>query len=115
MKKGARATIIHKDVRAFTRYGEDLYRQARNEGTRFLRRGDDADIAVKGNGTAETVSLFDETLLTDVTLGCDLVVLAVPLVPSDTAKPLAEMLRIPLGQDGFYLEACEARSAGDQH
>jgi heterodisulfide reductase subunit A len=33
-----------------------------------------------------------------------LVVLAVPLVPSDTAKALAEMLRIPLGQDGFYLE-----------
>ncbi len=104
VKKGARASIVHRDVRAFTRYGEDLYRQARQDGIRFLRRGDDSEITVKGNGTAETVSLFDETLLSDISLGCDLVVLAVPLVPSDTAKPLAEMLRIPLGQDGFYLE-----------
>jgi heterodisulfide reductase subunit A len=104
VKRGARATIVHRDVRAFTRYGEGLYRQARDEGIRFLRRGDDAEVKVQGNGTAETVSLFDETLLSDVTLNCDLVVLAVPMLPSGTAQPLAEMLRIPLGSDGFYLE-----------
>jgi heterodisulfide reductase subunit A len=104
VKKGARAAIIHRDVRAFTRSGESLYREARRDGVRFLRRPDDRDVEVQGNGTAESVSVFDQTLLSDIKLDCDLVVLAVPLRASPTAAPLAEMLRIPLGADGFYLE-----------
>jgi len=104
VRRGARATIIHRDIRSFTRYGEDLYRDARNAGVSFIRRKDDQDVDVRGNGRAETLGVFDTTLLSEVELECDTVVLAVPLLPSDTTGPVGEMLRIPLGSDGFFLE-----------
>jgi heterodisulfide reductase subunit A len=104
VKRGAQATIIHRDIRSFTRYGEDLYRDARHAGVSFIRRKDDEDVDVRGNGRAETLGVFDTTLLSNVELECDTVVLAVPLLPSDTTGRLGEMLRIPLGSDGFFLE-----------
>ncbi len=103
-KRGARATIIHRDIRAFTRYGEHLYREARLAGVGFLRRAEATDVTVSGNGAVRTLTLSDATLLSDVSLDCDLVVLAVPMMPSDTSARVAEMLRIPLGRDGFFLE-----------
>jgi heterodisulfide reductase subunit A len=104
VRRGAQATIIHRDVRSFTRYGEDLYREARDAGVNFIRRADDKEVDVRGNGRAETLGVFDTTLLEDLELDCDTVVLAVPLLPSDTTGPVGEMLRIPLGSDGFFLE-----------
>jgi heterodisulfide reductase subunit A len=103
-KRGARATIIHRDVRAFTRRGEDLYREARLAGVGFLRRAEDTDVAISGSGGVMTLTMSDATLLSDISLDCDLVVLAVPMMPSDTSARVAEMLRIPLGRDGFFLE-----------
>jgi heterodisulfide reductase subunit A len=103
-KRGARATIIHRDVRAFTRHGEGLYREARLAGVDFLRRTEDTDVRMSGNGSATTLTLSDATLLSDVSLECDTVVLAVPIVPSETAADVAEMLRVPLGKDGYFLE-----------
>ncbi len=103
-KRGARPAIIHRDVRAFTRNGEDLYREARLAGVGFLRRAEDTDVRISGNGAVMTLTLSDATLLSDISLDCDLVVLAVPMMPSDTAARVAEMLRVPLGRDGFYLE-----------
>jgi heterodisulfide reductase subunit A len=104
VRRGARATIIHRDIRSFTRYGEDLYRQAREAGISFIRRKDEDEVDVRGNGRAESLAVFDTTLLSDVELECDTVVLAVPLLPSETTGPVGEMLRIPLGSDGFFLE-----------
>jgi heterodisulfide reductase subunit A len=103
-KKGAEATIVHRDIRAFTRHGEDLYRQARLAGVSFLRRKEGTEVTVSGNHRARSLGLRDSTLLSDVSLECDLVVLAVPIVASDTAPDTAEKLRIPLGGDGFFLE-----------
>jgi heterodisulfide reductase subunit A len=103
-KRGAKAAIIHRDVRAFTRQGEDLYREARLAGVDFLRRRENTEVTVSGKGAAETVTVSDATLLSDISLDCDLVVLAVPMVPSDTAGKVAEMLRVPVGRDGFFLE-----------
>jgi heterodisulfide reductase subunit A len=101
---GAQAAIVHRDVRSFTRYGEDLYRQAREAGVAFLRRPDAGDIQVSGDGRLQSLRFFERTLLEEVTLDCDLAVLAVPMEPSDTAARVSEMLRLPLGSDGFYLE-----------
>ena len=102
--KGAQVSVIHRDIRAFTRYGEDLYRQARLAGVRFVRTTDDYQIEIGGDGRAESLTAFDATLLSDIRLPSDIVVLAVPMVASGTAAEMGEMLRVPLGKDGFFLE-----------
>lgn len=107
-KRGAEITFIHRDVRSFTRHGEDLYRQVRLAGGRFLRRKQDSVIKVKGNGSddgpAGSLTVFDEGVKADVKVPFDLAVLAVPMVAAKGTAELAERLRIPLGQDGFFLE-----------
>jgi heterodisulfide reductase subunit A-like polyferredoxin len=102
--KGAAVVVIHRDIRAFTRYGEDLYRRARLAGINFIRMRSEDQIKVDGNGDSSSLTVFDETLLTEITLRCDHVVLAVPLLPSATVQDLSEMLRVPVGLDGFFLE-----------
>jgi heterodisulfide reductase subunit A len=102
--KGAQVSVIHRDIRAFTRYGEDLYRQARLAGIRFVRTTDDRRIDISGDGRAESLTAFDQTLLSDIRLPSDIVVLAVPMVASGTTAEVGEMLRLPLGKDGFFLE-----------
>jgi heterodisulfide reductase subunit A len=104
VKKGAEIAFIHRDVRSFTRQGEDLYRQVRLAGGRFLRRKHESVIKVKGNGSGGTLTVFDEGVKSDVEVPFDLAVLAVPMLAADGTAELAEKLRIPLGQDGFFLE-----------
>jgi heterodisulfide reductase subunit A len=104
IRKGAEITFIHRDVRSFTRQGEELYREVRLEGGRFIRRKQDSVIKVKGNGSGGTLTVFDEGVREDVEVPFDLVVLAVPMVAASGTHELAEKLRIPLGQDGFFLE-----------
>jgi heterodisulfide reductase subunit A len=107
-KRGAEIAFIHRDVRSFTREGEDLYRQVRLAGGRFLRRRQDSAIKIrsdgKGNGNAASLTVFDEGLREDVEVPFDLAVLAVPMLPAEGTRELGERLRIPLGQDGFFLE-----------
>jgi heterodisulfide reductase subunit A len=103
-RRGGRAAVIHRDIRSFTRFGEELYGEARSAGVAFIRRSESEEPEVGGNGTAEEVKVRDETLLGEVRLECGTVVLAVPLLPAPAAKGIGEMLRVPLGQDGFFLE-----------
>jgi heterodisulfide reductase subunit A len=103
-RRGADVTVLHRDIRAFTRHGEDLYHETRLAGVRFVRTPEEHSIDVEGDGRAESLKTFDATLLADVKVPCDLVVLAVPMVASDTTAAVGEMLRVPLGEDGFFLE-----------
>ncbi len=107
-KKGAEITFIHRDVRSFTRDGEGLYREVRLAGGHFLRRKEDSVIKVKSNGAgggaAGSLTVFDCGLGADVEVPFDLAVLAVPMVAAEGTAALGEMLRIPLGRDGFFLE-----------
>jgi heterodisulfide reductase subunit A len=100
IKKGAEIAFIHRDVRSFTRHGEDLYHQVRLSGGRFIRRRHDGAIKVKDG----SLSVFDVDVGAEVEVPFDLAVLAVPMLPAGGTGRLAEKLRIPLGRDGFFLE-----------
>ncbi len=108
LKKGADVTFIHRDVRSFTRRGEDLYKQVRLAGGRFLRRRQDGVITVRDGDPAGAsggvLTVFDEGIGAEVEVPFDFAVLAVPLTSAEGTGELAEKLRIPLGQDGFFLE-----------
>jgi heterodisulfide reductase subunit A len=82
-----------------------LYSDSREAGSVYLKFADDAPPAVAKLGKGGLgVTLTD--LLTDnreVTIPVDLVVLVTGMVPRDNTK-LVDVLKLPLGSDGFFNE-----------
>jgi len=51
------------------------------------------------------VAYFHETLKLERTMPVDMVILSTPLVAQPDAGEIAQMLKVPLGQEGFFFEA----------
>jgi heterodisulfide reductase subunit A len=102
----ADVTILHRDVMAVGKLYEDYYRRALEKGVRFVRYETTALPRVEGTGTrAEKVKVFHTLMGKEITLNADLVLLTTPLVPGEDNGALSRMMKIPLGMDGFFLEA----------
>jgi heterodisulfide reductase subunit A len=97
-------TVFYRDVRT---YGlrESLYTDAREAGVRFIRYEPEAKPVVSNEGGVLTVTAHDPVLRGDVKVEVDTLVLAPPIVPAADAGNLAQMLKVPLNADGFFLEA----------
>ncbi|MGA8710924.1 MAG: FAD-dependent oxidoreductase [Thermoplasmata archaeon] len=94
---------LFRDVRTYGKY-EALYERALRSGSVFLRYGDDALPTVTRDGSGLTVKVKDRLLRgEEVEIHPDLVVLVTGMVPR-TNGPLAQTLKLPIGQDGFFHE-----------
>ena len=100
---GVDVWIFYTDIRAFGKGYEEFYWRAQEAGVRFVRgrvaevwRDRGGKLVVRAEDTL-TGRILEEPF--------DMVVLAIGLRPPEDAKKLAEMLKIPLGPDGFFLEA----------
>jgi len=97
--------VLYRDIRTYG-FRERFYTRARQQGVAFLRHADDRKPVVSfGKGGDLLVTVFDPQLGHDVTLTAGLVVLSVATVPHDENKALAQLLKVPLNEDGFFLEA----------
>jgi heterodisulfide reductase subunit A len=102
----AEVTILQRDVMAVGKLYEDYYRRALEKGIRFVRYVEDRPPQVLGTGSrAERVRVFHALMGKEIELGADLVLLTTPLVPAKDNAALSRMMKIPLGMDGFFLEA----------
>ncbi|MFC1717416.1 CoB--CoM heterodisulfide reductase iron-sulfur subunit A family protein [Candidatus Poribacteria bacterium] len=97
----AQIFILFKDIQAYTSHFEDYYFAARDKDVIFIRYPKDRPPGV----TDSIVSVYDELLGAQLGVPYDLLVLSTPLVPHDDAKELATMLKVPLDENGFFLEA----------
>ena len=100
-KLGADVTVYHRDIRAGKKDYEHAYTRARESGVLFLR-GDVTSVDVSDDGllvSAKNV-FFGEG--TDQKV--DLVVLAVGCVPHPTTDSVRDILKVPVGPDGFFME-----------
>lgn len=97
-----RLRIYFRDIRTVKWEWEELYRQAREAGVLFLR-GRVAEVTASAEGGL-LVRAFDETFQTRTEDRVDLAVLAVGLIPGN-GTALREVLKLPIGPDGFFLEA----------
>ena len=101
----AEVLCLYRDLRTYG-LAEDYYRKAREAGVLFVRFDPDRKPAVKPNGGGLTVTFYDFILGDEVEMAVDLVALAEGAWPdADGNKKLAEMLKVPLTADGFFLEA----------
>ena len=96
--------ILYRDIRTYG-FRERLYTKARQQGVVFLRHEDDRKPVVTGNRDGLLVTVFDPQLKRDVAIEAGMVVLSVATVPHEENKVLAQQLKVPLNEDGFFLEA----------
>jgi len=93
--------ILYRDAETQgTRY-EAYYTRAREAGIQFIRYSLQRPPEV----TDERVVVYDELLGARLGIPYDLVVLSTPLVAYDDAGELAQMLKVPVDEHGFFLEA----------
>ena len=98
----ARIRIYHRDIRTTKKDWEALYTRAREAGVLFLR-GRVSEVAASPDGGV-LIHAFDETFQVQTQDRVDLAVLAVGMVPGNGAD-LREIMKLPVGPDGFFLEA----------
>ncbi|MCE5334637.1 MAG: FAD-dependent oxidoreductase, partial [Desulfobacteraceae bacterium] len=100
----ANISVLYRDMRTFG-FKELNYQEARRQGVRFFRYDENRKPEVKSNGAGLDVTMFDSQLQRPVTIKTDLLVLSAAIRPGSETKKLGETLRLPLDQDGFFMEA----------
>ncbi|HSR48387.1 MAG TPA: FAD-dependent oxidoreductase [Anaerolineales bacterium] len=99
-------TVLYRDIRTYG-FKERLYTQARSLGVRFVRYTEAHQPRVEptpGTGPI-AVAVRDLALGRDLTLVADCIVLSMPMVPAEGSRQLATTLKVPVDQDGWFLEA----------
>ncbi|MFZ5449118.1 MAG: hydrogenase iron-sulfur subunit [Thermodesulfobacteriota bacterium] len=99
---GARIRIYYRDLRTIKTQWEDLYTRAREAGVMFfrsrvrdIRPGEDGGLVIEADQELGQWASRDRV---------DLAVLAVGMEPGNNT-PLKEVLKLPVGPDGFFMEA----------
>jgi len=98
-------TVFNRDVMAYGVEHELTYNKAREKRVKFVRYTPEHLPRIYMEGNQLTVGYFHETLRLERTMPVDMVILATPLVAQPDAGELSQMLKVPLGQEGFFLEA----------
>jgi heterodisulfide reductase subunit A len=95
--------VLYRDIRTYGQR-EELYREARRRGVIFIRYDIRQKPEVLKEGKGISVNVKDHVLYRDITINPDLVVLASGIVPYDNLS-LAQMYKLSLNEDGFFMEA----------
>ncbi len=94
---------LFRDIRTYGKY-EMLYNQALEKGSMFLRFTEDSPPRVTEENGRLIVKVKDRlTGGEEIEIDSDLVVLVTGMVPRENAK-LIDVLKLPLGKDGFFNE-----------
>jgi heterodisulfide reductase subunit A-like polyferredoxin len=100
----AQVSVLYRDIRTFG-LKETYYLNARQQGVRFYRFEIEAKPQVAAEGDTLSISIFDAQLQAPVHLQADLLVLSAAIRPRKESRQLAEVMRLSLDEDGFFMEA----------
>jgi heterodisulfide reductase subunit A len=99
----ANVTVLYRDMRTYG-FTEDYYQMAREKGVMFIHfEKDDPPQVTERQGRIQ-VEFLDKIMGERVVLEPDLLALSVGIVPNGS-DALSKMLKTPLTNDGFFLEA----------
>ena len=96
--------VLYKDIRTYG-FKEDYYRDAAKKGVLFINYGDERKPQVTNENGLLRVKLWEPVLKEEIEIQPDLVVLSAATIPNPDNKHVAEMLKVPLIKEGFFLEA----------
>ncbi|MBW1731192.1 MAG: CoB--CoM heterodisulfide reductase iron-sulfur subunit A family protein [Deltaproteobacteria bacterium] len=96
----ARVSILYRDMQMYGVENEELYRESKIKGVRYINYSPDRPPEVKD----DQVLVFHPLLGRELNLQADLVVLSTPMVAQADAHEVSQLLRVPIDENGFFLE-----------
>jgi len=97
----AEVHVLYRDMQMYGPQRERMLEDARGQGIRFDVYNADQPPQVQ----PETVEYYQAIMGETRRIPYDLVVLSTPLVARDDVVALSQLLRVPIDQNGFFLEA----------
>ena len=96
--------VLYRDIRT---YGlkEDFYQKARELGVIFIRYTTDKKPSIKHVKDKLMITVLDTVLKEDIEIDTNILVLSLGMVPQIDNEQLSKLLKVPLNEDGFFLEA----------
>ncbi len=101
---GVRIFVLYRDLRT---YGvkEMYYKKARESGVVFIQYEHDEPPAVTEEEGNICVEIKEKIMDRVLRIRPDLLVLSTGIAPNPDNKPLSQLLKVPVGTDGFFFEA----------
>ncbi len=96
--------ILYRDMRTYG-FKEDFYQEAREKGVLFIRFDRGAEPVLREDGDDLLIETLDPLLREVLRLRPEFLVLSAATVAPAGNEELARMLKVPLNEDGFFLEA----------
>ncbi|MEW6032644.1 MAG: FAD-dependent oxidoreductase [Bacillota bacterium] len=103
LRPDAEVHVLYRDMVTYG-FFEDLYREAREAGVRFVRFPEGEYPRVKDDAASALVEVTDSSTGARLVLRPDLVVLGTAAVPARGTVELARLLKVALTPDGFFSE-----------
>lgn len=97
----ARIWVLYRDLMCYGVANESQLRRAKQYGVRFINYSMDRPPEVR----EKTVNVYGSILGKELQLTHDLIVLYTPLVPQPDVERLSKLLKVPLDETKFFLEA----------
>ncbi len=93
-------TIFYRDMQMYGVENEQLFRKSKRLGVRYVTYDPDRPPRFDG----ESVSVYHLRMGRDIIVPTDLLVLSTPLVAQDDASEISTMLKVPINENGLFLE-----------
>lgn len=97
--------ILYRDLQTYGTHYSFLEWDAKKHRVKLIKYQAEKLPEVTSEEDAVVVKVYSPLLDEELNLQADLVVLSTPLIPTEDAKELSQMLKIPLNSDGFFMEA----------
>ncbi|MBW1706137.1 MAG: CoB--CoM heterodisulfide reductase iron-sulfur subunit A family protein, partial [Deltaproteobacteria bacterium] len=100
--------VLYRDMRTYG-FREDYYREAAEHEVKFIRYEEDdkpdVQAAEESGKSVLRVIVTEPTLGQRLMIEADMIALGVATVPRAGNRELSRMLKVPLNEDGFFMEA----------
>ncbi|SPD72938.1 4Fe-4S ferredoxin, iron-sulfur binding domain protein [uncultured Desulfobacterium sp.] len=96
----ARVSILYRDMQMYGVENEEMFRDSKAKGIRYIKYEPEDPPQVSDG----KVSVYHSLLGRKIDLAADLVVLSTPIVSQDGAEATSQLLRVPIDDNGFFLE-----------
>ena len=105
INKNARIYILYRDIRTYG-FRESYYKKAREQGIIFIRYEKEKPPVVSGtDGALDSVTVDSPDYPETIKIMTDKLVLSTGIDACDDNTIVSNMLKVPLNNDGFYVEA----------
>ena len=96
----AKVFILYRDMQMYGVENEEMFRESKAKGVRYINY----DPANPPQVEPDKVRVYHPLFGRDMDLSADLVVLSTPVVSQEGAVETSQLLRVPIDENGFFLE-----------